>query len=164
MSGCWDFVESILHGRSIKLFRIPANAPRLVYQRPWYVLSCLLGGTYKGSLAVSRRVVHVVAAAGFLSLSEWSFTISFLPVLGCYIRDIPFVFVIRNRAQLFMCMINEKARCPEADFIMRQVGLDLSVMKESTDILCSQPKGLLFSQTFCAVNLKLCISLKHLCS
>ena len=28
-------------GQPIELFLVPASAPRLVYQRPWYVLSCL---------------------------------------------------------------------------------------------------------------------------
>ena len=50
----------------MKLFLVPASAPQLVYQRPWYVLSCMWDGAYKRTLAVSRRVAHV-AAAGFLS-------------------------------------------------------------------------------------------------
>ena len=47
----------------IELFLVPASAPRLVSQRPWYVLSCLLDGAYKLTLL---RVAYV-AAAGFLS-------------------------------------------------------------------------------------------------
>ena len=34
-------VGSILHGGPIELIFVPASAPRLVYQRPWYVLFCL---------------------------------------------------------------------------------------------------------------------------
>ena len=37
------------------LFLVPASAPRLVYQRPWYVLSCLWDGAYKRTLAVNRK-------------------------------------------------------------------------------------------------------------
>ena len=55
-------VGSILHGGPIGLFLVPVSAPRLVYQRPWYVLSCLWDGAYKITLAVDH-----VAAAGFLS-------------------------------------------------------------------------------------------------
>ena len=32
-----------------------ASAPRLVKQRPWYVLSCLWDGAYKRTLAVNRK-------------------------------------------------------------------------------------------------------------
>ena len=59
-------VGSIPHGGPIELFLVPASAPRLVYQRPWYVLSCLWDGAYKITLAANRRVDHV-AATGFLS-------------------------------------------------------------------------------------------------
>ena len=50
-------------GEPIELFLVPASAPRLVYQRPWYALSCLwddeplllirkvLAGTRNSSLA-----------------------------------------------------------------------------------------------------------------
>ena len=38
-----------------ELFLIPASVPRLVKQRPWYVLSCLWDGAYKRSLAVNRK-------------------------------------------------------------------------------------------------------------
>ena len=44
----------------IELFLVPASAPRLVYQRLWYVLSCMWDGAYK-------RILVYVAAAGFLS-------------------------------------------------------------------------------------------------
>ena len=37
----WWVVGSILHSRPIDLFLFPASAPQLVYQRLWYVLSCL---------------------------------------------------------------------------------------------------------------------------
>ena len=30
----------------IELFLVPASAPRLVLQMPWYVLSCLWDGAY----------------------------------------------------------------------------------------------------------------------
>ena len=42
-------------GGTIELFLVPASAPRLVYQRPWYVLSCLWDGAYKRTLAVNRK-------------------------------------------------------------------------------------------------------------
>ena len=44
----------ILNG-PIELFLVPASAPRLVYQRPWYVLSCLWDGAYKRTLAANRK-------------------------------------------------------------------------------------------------------------
>ena len=34
-------------GEPIELFLVPSIAPRLVLQRPWYVLSCLWDGAYK---------------------------------------------------------------------------------------------------------------------
>ena len=48
-------VGSILHGGPIELFLVPDSAPRLVYQRPWYVLSCLWDGAYKRTLAANRK-------------------------------------------------------------------------------------------------------------
>ena len=42
-------------GEPIELFLVPASAPRLVQQRPWYVLSCLWDGAYKITLAVNRK-------------------------------------------------------------------------------------------------------------
>ena len=42
-------------GGPIELFLVPASAPRLVYQRPWYVLYCLWNGAYKITLAVNRK-------------------------------------------------------------------------------------------------------------
>ena len=42
-------------GGPIELFLVPASAPRLVLQRPWYVLSCLWGGAYKRTLVVNRK-------------------------------------------------------------------------------------------------------------
>ena len=41
-------------GGPIEIFLIPASDPRLVKQRPWYVLSCLWDGESKRSLAVSH--------------------------------------------------------------------------------------------------------------
>ena len=41
-------------GGPIELFLVPASAPPLVYQRPWYVLSCLWNGAYKRTLAANR--------------------------------------------------------------------------------------------------------------
>ena len=40
---------------TLQLFLVPAIAPRLVYQRPWYVLSCLWHDAYKRTLAVNRK-------------------------------------------------------------------------------------------------------------
>ena len=40
-------------GEPIELFLVPASAPRLVYQMPWYVPSCLWDGAYKRTLAVN---------------------------------------------------------------------------------------------------------------
>ena len=48
-------VGCILHGGPIELFLIPATAPRLVLQRPWYVLSCLWDDAYKRTLAVNQK-------------------------------------------------------------------------------------------------------------
>ena len=42
-------------GGPIELFLIPATAPRLVYQRPWYVQSCLCDGAYKRTHAANRK-------------------------------------------------------------------------------------------------------------
>ena len=39
----------------IDLFLVPASAPRLVYQKVWYVLFCLWDGAYKRTLAVNRK-------------------------------------------------------------------------------------------------------------
>ena len=36
-------------------FLVPASAQRLVYQRPWYVLSCMWDGAYKRTLAANRK-------------------------------------------------------------------------------------------------------------
>ena len=40
---------------TIELFLVPASAPRLVQQRPWYVLSCLWDGAYKRIIVVNRK-------------------------------------------------------------------------------------------------------------
>ena len=42
-------------GGPIELFLVPASAPRLVYQMPWYVLSSLWDGAYKIIIAVNRK-------------------------------------------------------------------------------------------------------------
>ena len=39
----------------LELFLVPASAPRLVQQRPWYVLSCLWDDAYKRTLASNRK-------------------------------------------------------------------------------------------------------------
>ena len=44
-----------LHGGPIGLFLVPASAPRLVRQRPWYVLSCLWDDAYKITFAANRK-------------------------------------------------------------------------------------------------------------
>ena len=55
---------------------VPASAPRLVYQRPWYVRSCMWDGAYKTEpLLLIGKVSPCSGGIGFpLSLSEWSFT------------------------------------------------------------------------------------------
>ena len=42
-------------GGPIELFLVPASAPRFVYQRPWYVLSCLWDEAYKRILAANWK-------------------------------------------------------------------------------------------------------------
>ena len=42
-------------GGPFELFLVPASDPRLVQQRPWYVLPCLWDGAYKRTLAVNRK-------------------------------------------------------------------------------------------------------------
>ena len=42
-------------GGPIELFLVPGSAPRLVQQRPWYVLSCLWDDAYKRTLAVNWK-------------------------------------------------------------------------------------------------------------
>ena len=54
-SWCDGVVGLILHGGPIGLFLVPANAPPLVAQRPWYVLSCLWNVAYKRTLAANRK-------------------------------------------------------------------------------------------------------------
>ena len=46
--------SSLHYEKPIELFLVPASAPRMVYQRPWYVLSCLWDGAYKRTLAANR--------------------------------------------------------------------------------------------------------------
>ena len=61
----------IVLGVGIELFLVPASAPRLVYQKPWHVLSCLweMRHITEALLLIRKRVAHVVTAAGFLSVS-----------------------------------------------------------------------------------------------
>ena len=42
-------------GEPVELFLVPASAPRMVYQRPWYVLFCLWDSAYKRTVAVNRK-------------------------------------------------------------------------------------------------------------
>ena len=48
-------VGLILHGGPIELYLVTASAPRLVKQRPWYVLSCLWDDAYKIALAANPK-------------------------------------------------------------------------------------------------------------
>ena len=48
-------VGSILHGGPIELFLVPSSAPRLVEQRPWYVLFCQWDGASKRTLAANWK-------------------------------------------------------------------------------------------------------------
>ena len=41
--------------RSLELFLVSASVTRLVYQRPWYVISCMWDGGYKITIAVNRK-------------------------------------------------------------------------------------------------------------
>ena len=63
---CSSVVRAFAHGAMgrrvdpswsgpIELFLVSASAPRLVQQRPWYVLSCLWDGAYKRNLAVNQK-------------------------------------------------------------------------------------------------------------
>ena len=49
----WWVFGSILDCGPIELFLIPASATQLMYQRSWYVLSCLWDGAYKISHAAN---------------------------------------------------------------------------------------------------------------
>ena len=61
-------IRSIPHGELIELFLVPDRKSTTGIQRPWCVLSCLWDGAYKRSLiANKKRIVHLVAAASFLS-------------------------------------------------------------------------------------------------
>ena len=62
-------------GGPIELFLVPASAPRLVYQRPWYVLSCLWDCAYKKTLLLIGKSSPCGGSGFPLSLSEWSLTI-----------------------------------------------------------------------------------------
>ena len=48
-------VGSILHVRPIELFLVLASDPRMVYQRLWYVPSCLWDGAYKRTLTANWK-------------------------------------------------------------------------------------------------------------
>ena len=39
----------------VDIFLVPAIVPRIVQQRPWYVLFCLWNGAYKIALAAIRK-------------------------------------------------------------------------------------------------------------
>ena len=52
---CSPLLLGSVTNEPIELFLVPASAPRLVYQRPWCVLSCLWDGVYKRTLAVNRK-------------------------------------------------------------------------------------------------------------
>ena len=59
-----------LWSRPIELFLVPVSAPQLVYQRPWYVLSCLWDDAYKRTLAANGKR-SLCGGSGFpLSLSH----------------------------------------------------------------------------------------------
>ena len=51
----WWVIRSIPHGEPIQLFLIPASVPRLVSQRPWYVLSCLWDDAYTRNFAAKWK-------------------------------------------------------------------------------------------------------------
>ena len=72
-------VGSITHGGPIELFLVPASAPRLVYQRLWYVLSCLWDDAYKKTLMLIGKSSPCGGSGFSLSISEWSFTICVTP-------------------------------------------------------------------------------------
>ena len=63
----------------IELFLVQASAPRLVQQRPWYVLSCLWDDAYKKTLLLIEKRSPCGDSGFPLSLSEWSFTICLTP-------------------------------------------------------------------------------------
>ena len=48
-------VRSMQFGGLIGLIYIPASAPQVVYQRPWYAISWLCDGAYKLFLAANWR-------------------------------------------------------------------------------------------------------------
>ena len=48
-------VGLIPRGGPIELFLVPDSVSRLVFQRPWYVLSCMWDSAYKRTLAVNRN-------------------------------------------------------------------------------------------------------------
>ena len=68
-------VGSILHGGPIELFLVPASAPRLVQQRPWYVLSYLWDVHIKEPLLLIGKSSPCGGSGFPLSLSAWYFTI-----------------------------------------------------------------------------------------
>ena len=58
---------SIPHGGPVELCLVPASAPRLVYQWPWYVLFSLWNGAYKIFLLLIENRLARVAVVGFVS-------------------------------------------------------------------------------------------------
>ena len=68
------------NGGPIELFLVSASALRLVYQKSWYVLSCLGDGAYTRTLAANRCKSSLCGGSGFpLSLSGP------LPYFRCHI-------------------------------------------------------------------------------
>ena len=64
-------------GGPIELFLIPANAPQLVYQWPWYPV-CGMMHIKEHLLLIGKS--SLCGSSGFpLSLCEWSFTICLMP-------------------------------------------------------------------------------------
>ena len=64
-------VRSIPYCGPIELFLVPASALQLVYQRTWYVFSCLWDGAYKRTHAAIRNSSPCCGVSRFLfSLSS----------------------------------------------------------------------------------------------
>ena len=66
-------IGSIPHGGPIDFFH-SSQCSTTGVTKAWYVLFCLWDDAYKRFLAANQRVAHV-AAAGFFSIAECSFTI-----------------------------------------------------------------------------------------
>ena len=132
-------VGSILHGVPIELFLIPASAPRLVQQRPWYVLSCLWGGAYKIPLLLIGK-----------SLLMWRQRVSSLAF-----RNKTFPSFLRNiivDENVFLCVVKEGRKemfyltTHSTHFILRLYGVG-HMVKDHSDSKRGNPlppHGLLF--------------------